>query len=1146
MRLGRTATARDASSFCARVFVPGPKEHRLSLVIKSESAFVPVGRPPYRREATLKDRAIMSSVKLQLLTALAFLASVGASAQTVSFVARLDLPVGQGPSAIATADFNADGNLDLVTSNEFSNNISVLLGNGDGTFQTAVSYAAGTNPIAVTVGDFNGDGKPDLLVVNGNSSVSVLLGNGDGTFQAPVATNIVTNQLSDVTVGDFNGDGKLDLAMPVAVTQEGDSALTVMLGNGNGTFAAPIVANAGPVPTPVAMQSVDINGDGKLDLVTVNSAAVSVFLGQGNGTFQAPVDSAVSTPPAGFALADFNGDGKLDLAFQGDGTTSVLLGNGDGTFQPAVTSSNSLGSSDTVVAGDFNGDGKVDLLVPGVAVLLGQGDGNFQNPIFSTMPGLDAVVGDFNGDGKLDVATTRSTSSIPLASVALGNGDGTFQVGTSVSPPSEGPGGRTVSSIIAGDFNGDGKSDVMQLMAQTEFNGWFAVFLGNGNGTFLAPLVTFLDSPCFNLCYAASGDFNKDGKLDLAVSVNGNIGIFLGNGDGTFQPEVNYAGAGSYVAVADFNADGNPDIVMSDGENVSVFLGTGTGSFGAPITSPVGGPANGLAIADFNGDGKPDLAVATGSSVAILLGNGNGTFATAVDYPTGAGSVSVAVADFNNNGTLDLATANSSSNTVSVLMGNGDGTFGAAINLPVGGTPNFVAVSNFNGDQNADIAAFNSFWEDVSVLLGNGDGTFQTPVNVGALGFGSIAVADFNGDLSPDLAVAGSPISLLFNRASGPDPILVPNAVNFGAQVPGVTSAGETVTLNNIGRSALTITSITVAGPQSKEFAQSNTCDVSVAAGASCAIVITFTPASPGAAQATLDIADNGPGSPQGVPLSGTGAVPTISLTPTSLTFASQAVGTPSAIQTLTLTNTGAVPVIIAQVSYSGDFSETSNCIGTIAAGGTCQISVVFTPTISGKRSGVLSIADNATGSPQAVALTGTGIGLGLAVAAGGSGSATVTSGQTASYSLVIGGGGVSGAATITCTGAPTGATCSVPSTENLSATTTTAFSASVTTTSRTTSNLGPAYSTPTKWMWALAIFGLAFLPAGGRRRGSRLRRTLPIFLLMLVCSCGGGGGNSSGSQTNPNGTPAGTYQLVVSGSSSAANQSISLTLVVQ
>ena len=144
----------------------------------------------------------IQSQSLNLLVAvLLMVVCVSSSAQTASFVARTDFLVGQGPSAVATADLNADGKLDLVTSNEFSNSVSVLLGNGDGTFQPAVSYPVGANPIAVSIGDFTGGGKLDIFTVNSNSSVSVLLGNGDGTFQSQVATNIVTNQLSDVTVG---------------------------------------------------------------------------------------------------------------------------------------------------------------------------------------------------------------------------------------------------------------------------------------------------------------------------------------------------------------------------------------------------------------------------------------------------------------------------------------------------------------------------------------------------------------------------------------------------------------------------------------------------------------------------------------------------------------------------------------------------------------------------------------------------------------------------------------------------------------------------------------------------------------------------------------------------------------------------------
>jgi len=1090
---------------------------------------------------------IIQSLNL-LVAVLVMVVSVSSSAQTVSFVARTDLLVGQGPSAVATADLNADGKLDLVISNEFSNSVSVLLGNGDGTFQPAVSYPVGANPIAVSIGDFAGDGKLDIFTVNGNSSVSVLLGNGDGTFQSQVATNIVTNQPSDVTVGDFNGDGKLDLAMPVSVTQPGDSALTVMLGNGDGTFQSPIIANPGPIATPASMQAADFNGDGKLDLVTSDSVAVSVFLGNGNGTFQAPLNSAVSMEPSGFVLADFNGDGKLDLAFQGENLTLVLLGNGDGTFQPEIASSVHLGSSNSLAAGDFNGDGKPDLLVPGVAVLLGNGDGTFQQPLFSTMPGVEVAVGDFNGDGNLDLANTRSTNPVPLVSVALGNGNGFFQVGTSLVPPSQGQGARTPSSIIASDFTGDGKADVVQLAEQQDFNGWFAVFPGVGNGTFQTPLITFLDSPCFSPCFAAAGDFNGDGKLDLAVSVNGSIGLFLGNDDGTFQPEVDYPGGGAFVAVGDFNGDGKLDIVTADGTNVSVLLGNGNGTFGQPTSFPVGATASSLVVADFNNDHILDLAVATGTSVAILLGNGNGTFGTAVAYPTDPGSFSVAAGDFNNDGNLDLATANSSSNTVSILLGNGNGTFGTATNLPIGGAPTSIAVSNFNGDQNSDIAVFNNGWEDVSILLGNGNGTFQPAENFGTLGFGGIAIADFNGDGTPDLAVGGFPVSILFNRPAGPDVILNPPAVAFGNQIPGVPTTTQTVTLDNLGRSALTITSITITGPQNKEFTESNTCGSSVDAGGSCTIGIIFTPASTGVRSATLNITDNAPGSPQTVALSGTGAFPAVSLKPASLAFPSQVVGTISAPQVVTLSNTGASAVSILQISYSGDFSETSNCGAALLVGGSCQISVAFIPAVAGNRAGELSITDNATGSPQTVPLSGVGADLGLSIASGGSASATVSAGQSANYNLSIGGGGVSGTATLTCKGAPMGADCSVPSSVSVSATTASTFKVAVSTTSRTTAVLAPSRSQHSPWFWAVAIFGLIFLPGPKRRKRSVLRagRTLPFLLLLFLCYCGGGGGSSSSSQTNPNGTPAGTYQLTVTATSASQTQSISLTLTVQ
>jgi hypothetical protein len=506
----------------------------------------------------------------------------------------------------------------------------------------------------------------------------------------------------------------------------------------------------------------------------------------------------------------------------------------------------------------------------------------------------------------------------------------------------------------------------------------------------------------------------------------------------------------------------------------------------------------------------------------------------------------VAAGDINNDGNLDLATANSSSNTVSILLGNGNGTFGIATNLPVGGAPTSIAASNFNGDQNNDIAVFNNSWEDVSILLGNGNGTFQPAENFGTLGFGGIAIADFNGDGTPDLAVGGFPVSILFNRPAGPDVILNPPAVAFGYQIPHVPTSTHTVTLENLGRSALTITSITVTGPQNKEFTESNTCGSSVNAGGSCTIGIIFTPATTGVRSATLNITDNAPGSPQTVALSGTGAFPAASLTPASLAFPSQVVGTISTPQVVTLSNTGASLISILQISYSGDFSETSNCGAALPVGGSCQISVTFIPTVAGNRAGELSITDNATGSPQTVPLSGVGADLGLSIASGGSASATVPAGQPANYNLSIGGGGVSGTATLTCKGAPMGADCSVPSSVSVSATTASTFKVAVTTTSRTMAVLVPSRSQRSPWFWAVAIFGLIFLPGRASRKQSVLRagRTLPFLLLLFLCSCGGG--SSSSSQTNPNGTPAGTYELTVTATSASQIQSILLRLTVQ
>ena len=233
-------------------------------------------------------------------------------------------------SQLPSGDFNGDGKLDLVGPDYSSDNVSVLLGNGDGTFQPAVNYPTFPYPASVGVGDFNGDGKLDLAVAGGTGSVAVLLGNGDGTFQAAANYAVSINPVI-VIVGDFNGDGKLDLAV-----SDGYSAAGVLPGNGDGTFQLPPVYTSSNVQIRSAG---DFNGDGKLDLVGLDpiSNAVSVLLGNGDGTFQGAANFAVGLNPSSVAVGDFNGDGQPDLAVANEwgnntvpvnpdsGSVSVLL-----------------------------------------------------------------------------------------------------------------------------------------------------------------------------------------------------------------------------------------------------------------------------------------------------------------------------------------------------------------------------------------------------------------------------------------------------------------------------------------------------------------------------------------------------------------------------------------------------------------------------------------------------------------------------------------------------------------------------------------------------------------------------------------------------------------------------------------------------
>lgn len=341
---------------------------------------------------------------------------------TAVSLSRTDEATGVSPNAVLAADFNGDGKLDLAVANGGSNILSILLGNGDGTFTVSATPSTGAVPHSLAVGDFNKDGKLDLAVANASdNSVSVFLGNGDGTFQAQ-ASYAVGNAPAYVVAADFDRDGKLDLA----VTNQVDATVSILLGKGDGTFQVPASPFAA-VPANASVKDVagvavgDFNGDNKLDLAVTNTSndTVSVLLGNGDGTFQAPVTYSTGNSgdqPIAVSAVDVNGDGKLDLAVTNlhANTVAILVGNGDGTFQTKVTYPSTNGAQtgpSAIATGDFNADGKIDLAVTNqgnnaVSILFGNGNGVFQAPVeFTTGNFPEGVAaGDFTGNGRLDLA----------------------------------------------------------------------------------------------------------------------------------------------------------------------------------------------------------------------------------------------------------------------------------------------------------------------------------------------------------------------------------------------------------------------------------------------------------------------------------------------------------------------------------------------------------------------------------------------------------------------------------------------------------------------------------------------------------------------------------------------------------------------
>lgn len=713
--------------------------------------------------------------------------------------------VPNGVDDMEVADMTGDGLVDVVITSARSDEITLLVADGAGSFLRERRFDIGTRPNRVTIADVLGDENLDVVTTTdrGNNAV-VLVGDGVGGLAPPLFFPAGGERKEGVAVADVSGDGLPD----IVTTNPSTNDVSVLLADGAGGFSKPAeppppggggepVDPMEPAPlerfvvgdNPVDVEVMDVTGDGRPDIVVVNQGSddVSVLTGDGVGSFTTEIRIPVGDGPNTVTVADLTGDGRLDIVttnFSSD-DVSLVVGTAVGLgFVPEQRLMVGVGPTDLEVA-DVDADGRADLIVTNqkfvntsvtdgtsndVSVLIADDAGGFaaQRRFFAINKPTQVAAADVTGDGVLDVLTANDNG--PFLAVTAGDGSGGFVDQQRFD-------GRAPVAAAVADMTGDGLLDIVAIEFEADI---VKVFDGDGSRGFAPP--RRFQTGLNNTELLAVGDVSGDGQLDIVTGnlfsggfPAGLVSVLVADGEGGFAEaqRVAQTGGTSTLLVADLTGDDIADIVIGDTrtDSVAVLVAVGDGDFEPIRRFALRTKPQGLAVADVSSDGIPDIVATnnvfgTGApnEALVLIGDGEGGFAPPRRFSTGGeNSISrVAIADMTSDGFPDIvAVFSTHAGGIVVLAGDGAGAFGPPQRTElISGL--HMLIEDVSGDGLLD-AVFGG----ASVLVGLGNGEFAQQLSFEAGPASGLAIADLDADGLPDIVVpngATGSISVLFHQ----------------------------------------------------------------------------------------------------------------------------------------------------------------------------------------------------------------------------------------------------------------------------------------------------------------------------------------------------------------------------------------------